>query len=133
VEVERCVGGIGEFRVYRVFTEPSADLFPFGGEPFVYRIWVDIGNAPQGSSLDPRPFTVPWTSLIEATSEDGRTRVFFDAPTAELLGFEGFEIGDEGYRVYEGAALWSGECAQFLTRRPFQSAPEFLRSLLPEN
>jgi hypothetical protein len=138
VVTERCTNAWGDFRVYAVYTEPAQrDLFPFAETPLMYRAWVDFSSAPPGLDVDLLGRVIPWTSLPERIfAPTGTHRVRLDTGTSQLLRIDGFELtppsGEtSGFvRVWKGDVSRTASCTSYSPRSPFQSAGDFLRTLL---
>jgi hypothetical protein len=135
VDADRCDSEWADIRVYRLFSDAAqSELFPFATTPFIYRVSVDFKKAPPGLAPSLAKWSVQWTNLPERTWQSGVTRVTLSPQVAAGLNLDGFELGPTPggtFKVWKGGSSYVGSCTSRELKRPFQSATDYLRGLMP--
>ncbi|MBL8783534.1 MAG: hypothetical protein JNJ59_01430 [Deltaproteobacteria bacterium] len=134
VGADRCDSEWADIRVYFLYNDAAqSELFPFATTPFIYRVSVDFKKAPPGLNPSLATWSVQWTNLPERT-KGGGTRVTFSPQVVAGLNLDGFEVGPTPggtFKVWKGDTSYVGSCTTRNTQFPFQSATDYLRTLMP--
>jgi len=135
VVADRCDSEWADLRVYRLYSESSqASLFPFATTPFIYRVAIDFKKPPPNLTPSLSNWLLQWTNLSERRWDGSGTRVVVNPGIAQTLGLDGFELSAApggSFRVWQGDTEFSGTCTTREVREPYQSAADYLRSLMP--